>query len=250
MAHTGHKLIPSLVVAVLAAASPAVAAAQTPPPPSSQTGTATLHVVGNGTVFVTPDLATVTISVDRHGPAREPARQMTDRAVSNIISGLLHLGIPRPSIQTSNETLSTSVVPLRHHRHRTVYDVEVDLTVTTTAIKLLSQLFATASHDGATSFAGPNFGFTNPSAGMAQAEAAAVGDAHQRAQAAATALGLQIVGVQSIDLDPGITGVPTTSASGSAPSAPKLPSAPVLPGRQQVDASVDIVFLLGNAATT
>jgi uncharacterized protein YggE len=248
MVRTWHKLIPSLVVAVLAAASPAVAEAQTPP--SSQTGTATLHVVGNGTVFVTPDLATVTISVDRHGSAREPARQRTDRAVSNIISGLLHLGIPRPSIQTSNETLSTSTVRLRHHRHRIVYDVEVDLTVTTTAIKLLSQLFATASHDGATSFAGPNFGFTNPSAGMAQAEAAAVSDAHQRAQAAATALGLQIVGVQSIDLDPGLTGVPTTSASGSAPSAPKLPSAPVLPGRQEVDASVDIVFLLGNAATT
>lgn len=247
MAHTGHKLIPSLVVAVLAAASPAVASAQTPP--NSQTGTATLHVVGNGTVFVTPDLATVTISVRRQGSAREPARQRTDRVVNNIISGLLHLGIPRPSIQTSNETLSTSTVRLRHHRHRTVYDVEVDLTVTTTAIKLLSQLFATASHDGATSFDGPNFGFANPSAGMAQAEAAAVSDAHQRAQAAATALGLQIVGVQSIDLDPGLTGVPTSSA-GASPSTPKLPSAPVLPGREEVDASVDIVFLLGNAATT
>ncbi len=249
MVHARFKLVPSLVVAILAALSPAVSAAQSPPP-SSQSGTATLHVIGNGTVFVTPDLATVTISVNRQASARPLASQRTDRVVNRIISGLLHLGIPRPAIQTSNETLSTSTVRLRQHRHRIVYAVEVDLTVTTTAIKLLSQLFATASHDGATSFAGPNFGFTNPSTGMAQAEAAAVSDAHQRAQAAATALGLQIVGVQSIDLDPGLTGVPTTSASGSAPSAPKLPSAPVLPGREEVDASVDIVFLLGNAGTT
>jgi hypothetical protein len=50
------------------------------------------------------------ISVDRQGSARELARQRTDRVASKIISGLLHLGIPRPSIQTSNETLSTSTV--------------------------------------------------------------------------------------------------------------------------------------------
>jgi hypothetical protein len=239
--------------ALIALAVPAAATAQTTP--SSQTSTATLHVVGNGRVFVKPDMATVTINVDRQAPTRVLARTRTDVVVNHIVSDLVGIGLSRPSIQTSNEMLSTTTIHLRHHHHRTVYDVEIDLTVTTDQVSLLSALFAAAARDGADSFQGPNFGFSDPSTGLAQADAAALTDARTRANAAATALGLSVVGVQSIDLDPGspVPPLPAASAPVKAGGGATRPvSAPTLPGLQEVDATVDVVFLLGPAtpATT
>jgi uncharacterized protein YggE len=203
-------------------------------------------------VFVKPDLANVTIDVDRQARTRVLARRHTDAVVNHIVADLVSLGIPRPGIQTSNEMLSTSTVRLRHHRHRTVYDVEIDLTVTTSQISLLAALFTDAARDGADSFQGPSFGFSDPSQGLAQADAAALTDARTRAQAAASALGETIVGVQSIDLDPETTPqpLPTASAPVAGGGGRKHPiGAPVLPGRQEVDATVDVVFLLGPATT-
>jgi uncharacterized protein YggE len=227
------------IAITLALWMPAAAGAQTGPP--------TLHVVGHGRAFVQPDLATVSIVVTRSGATRELARGRVDRVANGIIGALVRIGIDRPSIQTSNVMLSSSTIRVGRHRYRTVWDAEIDLIVTTTRIGLLSPLFAVASRGGADSFQGPNFGFSDPSAGLSQATTAAVSDAQRRADAAATGLGMHVVGVQSVDLDPG---------SGSTPAPPVVappsggsgrpPTTPVLPGRQEVDVAVDIVFLLGS----
>lgn len=143
-------------------------------------------------------------------------------------------------------TLNSSTTGRGHQRHRT-FDAEVDLTVTIRRISLLSPLFDAASRAGADSYSGPNFDFSDPSAGLVQASDAALADARRRADAAAAQLGMRVVGVQSVDLDPSSSS-PQSSAgapgSGSAPAARKL-TTPTLPGRQEVDADVDVVYLLG-----
>lgn len=211
----------------------------------SQTGPATLHVVGHGRVFVKPDMATVTITVDRSAATRPLAGHRVNAVTDRIIAGLLGIGVDRPSIQTSAISLNTQRIPIGHHRHRTAYRAEIDLTVTITRIALLSPLFAVASRDGATSFSGPDFGFSDPSAGLLDATAAALRDARRRADAAAAQLGMHVVGVQSVDLDPGSgsTPLPSSGASGSAPATTKTP---VLPGREEVDADVSVVYELGS----
>ena len=216
---------------------------------STQSGTSTLNVIGNGRVFVTPDLATVTITADRAGATRQVARERVSRVVARMVSGFLGIGIVRLDIQTSSITLNTSTVRVGRHRHRIVYDAEIDLTVTITQIKLLSPLFGIATGAGADSFAGPNFGFSDPSAGLQDATSAAISDARSRADAAAAQLGVSVVGVQSVDLDPGSSPLPASGAPGATktPAPVSAPGAtPVLPGRQEVDVSVDIVFLLGS----
>ncbi|PZS11668.1 MAG: hypothetical protein DLM64_06325 [Solirubrobacterales bacterium] len=225
----------ALVAFALVLCSPAVALADP--------ATTTLHVEGHGRVFVMPDIATVTINVNRSGPTRQLARRRVNTVVARIVRGLVAIGIDRPSIQTSSITLSTT-----HRRHHPAsYDAEIDLTVTTTHISLLSPLFDVASRAGATSYQGSNFDFSNPSAGLIDATNAALRDARARADAAAATLGLHLVGVQSVDLDPG-SGTQPPSGVG-APSSPTSASSlktPVLPGRQEVDADVDVVYLLGS----
>jgi uncharacterized protein YggE len=237
----------ALVIAV-ALAAPAAASADT------GTGTGTLHVVGNGRVLVRPDLATVMVTAFKEEATRELARGRADAVANRIIAGLTRLGISRPDIQTSNVSLSANAIR-RHHHRETVWDAEIDLTISTSQINLLPGVFATASRDGADGFEGPNYGFSNPSAGLPQASAAAIADARSRADAAAAALGEQVVGVQSVDLNPntGVLAPPVAlSAPGASSTRPvkRAPPTPALPGLQEVDANVDIVFLIGPTATT
>jgi uncharacterized protein len=234
-----RRLGPVVPIALsLVLAFPALAAGQT-----------TLHVVGHGRVFVTPDLAAVTITADRTGSTRLLARVRVDRVINRMIRGLVRTGVKRIDIQTTNVTLNSTVVSLKHHRHRTVWDSEIDLNVTTRSTAVLSRLFDVATRAGADTLSGPNFGFSDPSAGLPAATTAAIRDAHHRADAAAAELGMHVVGVQSVDLDPGSSPLPASGAPGSSPQsrAPgaALPKTPVLPGRQEVDVSVDIVYLLG-----
>jgi uncharacterized protein YggE len=210
--------------------------------------TATLHVIGHGRTFVRPDMASVGITVLQVRATRELARSRADLIANRILAGLQHLGIGRPDIQTSSISLSSNTIGRRHHR-RTVWNAEIDLTVNTSQIKLLPGLFAVASRDGADSFQGPNFGFSDPSAGLPQATTAAINDARSRADAAAAALGEHVLGVQSVDLDPSVgvlqpPGQLSTPSAGSGPGTPVVPT-PVLPGLQEVDASVAIVYLIG-----
>jgi uncharacterized protein YggE len=230
------------LAAVLAA--PAGASAM-----SAATGasTGTLHVVGHGRTFVRPDMANVGITVFQEKATRELARGRADLVARRIVAGLQGLGISRPDIQTSSISLSSNLVGPRHHK-RTVWDAQIDLTINTSQINLLSGLFALASRDGAYSFQGPNFGFSDPSAGLPEATTAAINDARSRADTAAAALGEQVIGVQSVDLDPnvGVLQPPQALSSPGASAGPGKPvvATPVLPGLQEVDASVDIVYLI------
>lgn len=209
-------------------------------------GTTTLHVVGHGRVFVTPDLATVSIIVNRSAATRELARGRTNRIIASMTSGLVRIGVQRQEIQTSAITLSTSTVR-RNHVRRKVYDAEIDLTVTITRISLLSPVFEVASRAGADSYVGPNFGFSNPSAGLIDASAAALSDARRRADAAAAQLGMHVSGVQSVDLDPQSTPLPAAGAPGSSSAPTSLQSTtPVLPGRAEVDADVEVIYNLSS----
>ena len=107
---------------------------------------------------------------------------------------------------------------------------------------------ATAS--GATSIDGPNFSFSDPSAGLVAAANAALADARARANAAAVTLGYTVTGVESVDLDPGAGGVtaPTSAASGAAAPVAKSTPTTVHPGTQEVDAQVLVVYTIAPAA--
>ena len=231
------RLVPIVAALALIAPAPALGAAAT-----------TLHVTGHGRVFVTPDMATVGIVVTRSAATRQVARAHVDRVVARMIAGLVGIGLKRTDIQTTSISLSTSSVPVGRHRHRTIYGAEIDLTVMTTRISLLSPLLDVASGAGADSFSGPSFGFSDPSAGLVDASAAALRDARTRADAAAAQLGMHVGGVQSVDLDPGSAVLQATGVGGSGTGPPvpaPKPRTPVLPGHQEVDASVDVVYLLG-----
>jgi uncharacterized protein YggE len=213
----------------------------------------TLSVEGQGSVMITPDQASLSVSVTRSAPTSAPALSAANRTVDAIVHAVSSVGVPASAIQTGS--ISTNCARIRvgpkGHKHRIQRcAANESLSITSTAA-IVGRVVDAATHAGASSIEGPNFSFANPSAGEVAAEHAAITDARNQATAAADQLGYTITGVQSISLNPQ-SGGGAASGSASSPVPKGGPSTPttVHPGVQEVDATVAVVFTIARAATT
>jgi uncharacterized protein len=229
------------VVAVLSLtfASAAVADATSP---------STLSVDGSGSVMVTPDVASLSVSVARSATRSAVALSAANRRVGAIVAAIRAAGVPKAGIQTTSIDVSRETVRVgpRHHQHRVRrYTATESLSITSTT-SIVGRVIDAATRAGADSISGPDFSFSDPSAGEVAATKAALADARRRGDAAAASLGYRVTGVQSVDLNPQSTVVSPVSAGGAAPGASPSPSSPtnIHPGAEEVDATVAIVYTI------
>ena len=235
-----------LVAAALALAAPA---------PGALAAEQTLSVVGQGVSRPTPDVANVTVRLRRTRAGAESARASVDKRAQRIITAARALDVPRSDIQTSQITLSRAVLkPLRKGgRQRIRYTAATTVDVRFADSDKVGRFLTAATGLGASGFEGPSFEFSSPNAGRAEAEQAALRDARSRADAAAALLGLRVVGVRSVDLNPETLiaepqqAVAEGQAGATAPAPAKKtsPTTPVEAGAEEVSATVNVVFLIG-----
>ena len=229
------------VVAVLSLifASAAVADAASP---------STLSVDGSGLVMVTPDVASLSVSVARSATRSAVALSAANRRVAAIVASVRTAGVPKAGIQTNSIDVSRGTVRVgpRQHQHRVRrYTATESLSITSTT-SIVGRVIDAATRAGADSINGPDFSFSDPSAGVVAATNAALADARRRADAAAASLGYLVTGVQSVDLNPQSTVVSPGSPGAAAPGATSTPTTPttIHPGAQEVDATVAVVYTI------
>ncbi len=228
----------SLLLA-LALAAPAAALADDATP--------TLSVVGQGSAFATPDTADLSASVTKTAATAAAAREDVARRMTGLLAALDRLGVPRTGVQTTSVGVSRET---RGKRPRVRFTAQSSIGVHLINVALAGPALDALTAARADDVQGPSFGFSNPTAGRPEAEQAALADARARADAAAAAVGMRVIGVRSIDLDPR-SGIITPVAAGQVTSGapgPRRPTpTPVETGRQEVDVAVAVVFLLGTA---
>jgi hypothetical protein len=204
----------------------------------------TLTVVGNGKVFVTPDVADLSVSVTRKSATSRQSLSSANRVSDAIVTAVEALGVPASDIQTQNVNVFSFT-----HKHHKRWEADESVGVHITNVKLVGPVIDAATHAGASSVSGPSFSFSNPSTGVEAANRAAIIDAQAQANDAAAAIGYKVTGVQSIDLNP--QSGPIVAQGSAAPVSAKAPkpSTPtsIHPGTQEVDAQVSIVFTIAPA---
>lgn len=228
----------ALATACCLLAAPAAAAAAT--------STSTLGVSGNGAAFVTPDVATLFVSVNRSAPSAAAARSAANRTTAAVLAGVKRLGIADADVQTTEVRLArrSVLVGRRGHRHRRVrYFASNSLTVRVTSIALAGRVVDAATVAKADEIHGPDYSFSDPSAGTRLATRSALTDARRRADEAAAQLGYVVTGVQSVDLDPGDGALPDEGRRQQSVAAPSRPTV-VKPGREEVDVTVRVVYTI------
>jgi uncharacterized protein YggE len=225
------------VVAVLSLIFASAAAADATSP-------STLSVDGSGSVLVTPDVASVSVSVARSATRSAVALSAANLRANAIVAAIRAAGVPKAGIQTTSIDVSRGTVRVgpRNHQHRVRrYTATESLSITSTT-SVVGRVIDRATRAGADSINGPDFSFSDPSAGVVAATNAAIADARRRGNAAAASLGYRLTGVQSVDLNPQSSVAPVSAAPG-ATATPTTPTN-IHPGAEEVDATVAIVYTI------
>ncbi|HEY1429479.1 MAG TPA: SIMPL domain-containing protein, partial [Candidatus Tumulicola sp.] len=154
---------------------------------------------GTGTVALTPDMATVSATVETN--ADNAARAVSDNNAryDRVVAALERTGIARTDITLSYYTVNYTPKPQTPSPgDRYGFTVRRQFDVKVREIGKAGSVVDACTGAGATGIDNVSFGTADPKAGRTEALRRAVADARTTADALAAAAGLRVTGIESI----------------------------------------------------
>jgi hypothetical protein len=238
-------IITILLIAALLSGCAGTAFAQTETPNlgGEQKVTRTLSVSGSGKVYLTPDIAYITIGVHTEGENAKTAVGENNADVLDVIDVLKKMGIEAKDIQTTN----FSIVPQKEYDNegkptgKILYIVDNSVYVTIRDLEMVGEVLDAVVEAGANQINGIQFDVADKSSALSQARKAAVKDAYAKAQELAAAAGVALGAVQTISEYTSSAPLPMYDMRAAAPMAVEA-SVPVEAGQMLLTIEVSIVY--------
>lgn len=227
-----HRILLPLLAAAALLAPVAPAAAQDP---------TTLVVVETAHLRATPDTAEVSAGIRRTERSAAVARRGVERSLAAKLRRLAALGVPRTDVRTEQ------IASERGRRHgRAFYRAFTSLRIRTTDLAKLPGILRAL---GGADLDGPEFSISDDSAARQDATRLALQRARRRADAAAATLGLRVVAIRKVDLNPEWAidtsgSEPSSGDSGGGGSSRSPAPIRVEPGQEEVTVSVAVIFVM------
>jgi uncharacterized protein YggE len=216
----------------------AFAAAAAAPGDAITPGQRTLTFSGSGDVELQPDTALVSVSVHGSGASSDAAQAVASDKMTAVLAALRGLD----AVKLSDDDLITQGVSTGRdweHDDRFVSDQSLSVTVHDPARS--GVVIAAATAAGADSVNGPSFSLEEQSAAYRDALRSALADARSKADAAAAAMGVKILGTTTISENSGGGGPVMYAADAAGKSSSSAP--PVQIGPVTVSAQVTVTFV-------
>ena len=213
----------------------------TPEDPSSSMRT--LSVTGNGRVYLTPDIATISIGVRTDHESASEAVVDNNAQIQQVVAALGDLGVAENDIQTSN----FSIYPQQQFDDQgnitsTIYVVENTVMVKIRDLDMLGDVLDTAVSNGANSIYGITFDVEDKTAAQSEARQNAVADAEAKAAELAEAAGVTLGEIQNISEAASYPMLYDVRGGGAAEAAAS--TVPISPGQLAITSDVTIVFVI------
>ena len=162
-------------------------------------GPGTIVVPGQGTVVVTPDVASLRLGVVVVRPTAGDARQAAATLMTAVVDALVAGGVERRDLRTSLVSLD-AVRDYSSERGPRVtgYQLANSVEATVRRIDTVGALIDAALAAGATSMDGLSFRLADPGEALAEARRRAVVDARSRAETLASEAGVKLGRVVAI----------------------------------------------------
>jgi uncharacterized protein len=233
---------------------------------SSSNSNSTLVVVGNAQAMVKPDKVTLSLSVETTNTTANAALNANSEAMNKALNALKAAGVKENETSTSFFNISPNYnltdqqgegqyfPPPIESRDIISYTVTNSITLDSYNLLNVSQWIDTAVQAGVNDVSSIYFSLSDERSEAIKNDLLkqAVKNAKSKADIAAAALGLNIIGVKSINIE---------SAGGFPPSPPQpflaqetagaaaaptggLPT-PIIAGEQEVTSNINILFLIG-----
>jgi uncharacterized protein len=232
----------------------------------SKTSNSTLFVVGNALTMVKPDKVTLSLAVETTNTTANAALNANSESMNKTLNALKVAGVRENETSTSFFNISPNYRPIDQEEGQYFpppppeskdiisYTVTNSITVDSYNLLNVSQWIDTAVEEGVNDVSSIFFSLSDERLEAAKKDLLeqAVTNAKSKADIAASALGLNVIGVKSINIE-SIGGFPpsppqpllTKESAGAAARAADRPPTPIIAGEQEVTSSVDVVFLIG-----
>ena len=206
----------------------------------------TLNATGEGKVYLVPDIAYVNIGVRSEASTVAEALSSNNAQAQAIQKTLTDLGVDVKDIQTS----AFNVYPQQQSNPRpegpetppvTVFVVENTVSVTVRDLQKLGDLLDKVVGSGANNIYGVQFDVANKEAALTEARKQAIADAQRQAQEVASAAGVVLGPIQSLNVNAG--GQPGV-LYGKGGFAAAEASVPVSAGQLLITASANVTYII------
>ena len=209
----------------------------------------TLNVSGNGTVYLTPDIAYITIGVHTEDPNLASGVSKNNTQAQALVDALKNVGIAAKDIQTSNFSVyyntanqgfdKSSGLPITTGN----YSVDNTVNVTVRDLSHLGSILNTAVGAGANNINSINFDVADKTAAMEQARQKAMASAGSLAAELAKTAKLNLGEIQNISYSDNSPQPYYGMGGGGNASAPNA-SVPIQPGQTQISVSVSVTYAI------
>jgi uncharacterized protein len=232
-------LIPILVLALALSACAGPAAAQP----------RTLNVNGNGTVYLTPDIAYIYVGVHTADPDLATGVSKNNTQAQALVDALKKAGIAAKDIQTSNFSVYNNNNNGQEIDKTTgqvistgYYSVDNTVYVTVRDLSHLGSILSTAVNSGANNINSISFDVSDKTAAMTQARQKAMENASSLATELAKTAGVSLGEIQNVSYSDN-SPMPYYGMGGGGASAPNA-SVPIQPGQTQISVTVSVTYAL------
>lgn len=240
-------LVVGLSLVLSGCAGAALAQAETPTAAPVVAGPATqprtLTVNGSGKVYLTPDIAYITIGVHTEDASAITAVSNNNEQAGSVIAALKGMGVAEKDIQTTN----FNIYPQQEYDQNgkptgaIKYVVDNSVYVTVRDIAKIGDVLDGVVKAGANTISGIQFDVADKTTALSEARKAAVSDAQARAEELAAAAGLTLGPIQTISEY--TSGGPQPMYDRvAAPMASAAASVPVQPGQMLLTMEVNLVY--------
>ena len=226
-------LVPVLLLALVLSACGPAASAQS----------RTLNVSGNGTVYLTPDIAYIYIGVHTDNTDIAQAVSANNTQAQAVVEALKGAGVAANDIQTSsfNVYSSQKTDPASGLANGYNYGVDNTVYVTVRDLTKLGNLLNVAVGAGANSINSIQFDVADKTVAMTQARQKAMDNAASLAGELAQTAKVKLGEIQSISYTDYSPSPYYGMGGGGGASAPNA-SVPIQPGQQQISVTVSVTY--------
>ena len=234
-----HFLIIGMMLLAIVLSACGVAAAQTSP--SSDTPPPrTISVTGSGQVFLSPDIADISVGVHTEGKDAAKAVADNNSQTQDVIQTVKDMGVADKDIQTTN----FSIYPRQEYDDQgrvtgITYVVENTVRITVRDLDKIGDLLNTVVESGANNIYGIQFDVEDRVDALASARQAAVENAQAVAEEIAQAAGVNLGPVQSITVQ-GSSPIPVFQER--AVMGAEQAAVPISPGQLSLIVDVSVVY--------
>jgi uncharacterized protein len=207
---------------------------------SEQPTTRTIQVTGSSQIFVTPDIARITIGVRAEDAEASAALQKNNTLAQLVIATIKGFAVEDKDIQTTNFNIyQRQDYDDRGTITNTTYVVENNVLVTVRDLDRLGSLLDQVVSSGANTVFGIQFDVADKNSALSEARQAAVNDARDQAEELAQAAGVRLGAVQSMQMS---SGYPSPIYQDLRFATAEQAAIPISPGQASISVDISVVF--------